>query len=99
MSDSRSDLERGFSPKGVLNFRGVNKKIAGRVGYEGAASDGITVPFVGKKIGGSDIGHLVSISDSQANNTYIINTGITLSLIAQALKKFVKGDVDKERKF
>lgn len=46
---------------GVLNFRHVHTYINGKVGYENAPADDISLPYVGKKPGGSDVGHLISL--------------------------------------
>ncbi|OGT46138.1 MAG: hypothetical protein A3E82_00540 [Gammaproteobacteria bacterium RIFCSPHIGHO2_12_FULL_38_11] len=79
--------------KEILNFYDVIEKIERSVGYKGAPESDQTLPYVGEKPGGSDVGHIVLMNDGG----YIVKTGVTLSLLGQALKKFVEKRPDKER--
>jgi hypothetical protein len=83
-----------FSPEGILNFRSIHTPIEGRVGYKGLEEKS-SLPYVTKKPGGSDVGHVVTMNTA----SYMIKTGITLSLLAQALKKFTEDKADKERMY
>src|SRR3990167_3224619 len=76
-----------------LNLFDVIKKIACSVGYKGAPESDQTLQYIGEKPGGSDVGHIVLMNDRR----YIVKTGVTLSLLGQALKKFVEKRPDKER--
>jgi hypothetical protein len=67
-----------------LNFSRIHTTV-NKVGDRDTSDyeDNISLPYAGEKIGGSDVGHKVKLGGTE----YIIKTGISLSLLAQALQK------------
>lgn len=92
ISSDKSTSLRTFSPPGILNFASMNVQLEHAIGYADNSSS--PHPYQGEKPGGTDVGHLIGYQDQ----TYIVKTGITLSLLGQALENIVEGKKDKADK-
>jgi len=85
--------EGGFAPPGILKLSAMNVNLTDAIGYAGGPES--IYPYRGEKPGGTDVGHLVDVN----NETFIVKTGITLSLLAQAVENVVAGKREKADKY
>lgn len=88
-TENKSTSSNIFSPPGILNFLSMNVQLQRAIGYADNISS--PYPYKGEKPGGTDVGHLIGYQEK----TYIVKTGINLSLLGQALENVVEGKKDK----
>ena len=81
-----------FSAPDILNFASMNVQLEYAIGNAEKNSD--DYPYLGEKPGGTDVGHLIGYQ----GQTYIVKTGITLSLLGQAFGHVVEGKKEKADK-
>lgn len=80
-----------FNPPGIVNLGSINEPLIDAIGCLGRA-ESLIYPFVGEKPGkGTDVGHVIDYK----GQPFIVKTGITLSLLGQALENVVQGRKEK----
>ncbi|HHT9917414.1 TPA: hypothetical protein ACT9LE_002732 [Legionella pneumophila] len=86
----KSTSRVAFNPQGIVNFASINEPLVDAIGYPGRTES--RYPSIGEKPGkGTDVGHVIIFNDQP----FIVKTGITLSLLGQAVENVVQGRKEK----